>query len=166
MCLADAPVVPYDTYIRLRNYGKDTPLRSVQVSEEVYEVIAENGKFGESVDDVLRRLLGVPDGPAQSKPFTVTPRRRASRTRPRLSERTLSSRVEGGQLLLAVEGEEISWDLPARHEIERIRTITYEALDWAEERGATIGQLKAVRKALSEAGYFIGKPRRLRPLPT
>jgi hypothetical protein len=158
--------VPYDTYIRLRIYGKDTLLRSVQVSEEVYEVIAQDGKFGESVDDVLRRLLGLPERLGQSTPYTVTPRRRPSRTRPRLSERTISARVEGGQLLLAVEGEQISWDLPSRHEVERIRTITYEALAWAEERGATIGQLKAVRKALSEAGYYLGAPRRVRPLPS
>jgi negative regulator of replication initiation len=31
----------------------------IRVSQEVYDKIASEGKFGESVDDVLRRLLGV-----------------------------------------------------------------------------------------------------------
>lgn len=67
--------------------------------------------------------------------------------------------------MLGVDDEDITWDLPQRHDIEGIRTVTYEALAWAEQRGATEGQLKAVRKTMSDAGYFLGVPRRTGPLP-
>ena len=44
-------------------------MRTVRISEEVWESIAQRGKFGKTVDDVLRRLLnlGPPNSEVQRK---------------------------------------------------------------------------------------------------
>lgn len=48
---------------------------------------------------------------------------------------------------------------PVVTDAHEIRRVTHEALRWAQDRGATDGQLKAIRKEISEAGYLIGRPR-------
>lgn len=38
-------------------------MRNIQISDEVYNKIAKEGKFGETTDDVLRRKYGITDNP-------------------------------------------------------------------------------------------------------
>lgn len=132
--------------------------RSVSISDEVYAAIARRGRFGETVDDVLRRVLKVPDRevPA-SGPIPSTARRVRSA---RLASRRVSPRVQDGLLHVSIEGAgDRKWTLPGRDNRNEIRRVTHEALDWATELGATEGQLKAIRKELSNNRYFITSPR-------
>lgn len=124
----------------------------VTLSSPVYAYIAEHGQFGETVDDVLRRLFGI----SGAKGTRAASRRGANR-----SVRRVSPEIVGGYLNVRIEDAgERRWQLPSADDTVALRRVTHEALDWASSEGATEGQLKAIRKAMSEAGYFIGRPRR------
>lgn len=142
--------------------------RTVTVSEEVYDYIAERGRFGESVDDVLRRIFSIDtDAPsvtgaaaAARRPGEPTAVRRSG-SRQRLAQRRLSASVADGFLrLVFAAGPEERWRLPAQDAHAAIANLSAEAQVWAETHGATYGQQKAVHKALTEAGYYNTGPRR------
>ena len=40
---------------------KDNTMRSIKISEEVWDELSKEGKFGETPDDVLRRKYGIED---------------------------------------------------------------------------------------------------------
>src|SRR4051812_32304006 len=116
--------------------------RTVSISQDVYEFVAHRGRFGESFDDVVRRLLKVgtsaTDGPVDGRQPTHV-------SRGRLSTRTVSPRVADGLLEVSVEGTgSRRWTLPDASDSHEIRRVTHEALAWAGEAGATEGQLKAI----------------------
>ena len=142
--------------------------RTVTISREVYDYIAERGRFGESVDDVLRRIFSIDaeppsaDGPPSvGRGPSTQPTRVRSAPRPRLAQRRLSARLADGFLVLAfVSGPEDRWRLPAKDAHNEIARLSIEAQAWAESNGATYGQQKAVHKALTEGGYYNTGPRR------
>jgi len=49
------------------------------------------------------------------------------------------------------------WSLPKRDDKAGIRRVRDAAVQFAEENGATVGQVFAVKKALTEAGYHLVK---------
>lgn len=142
--------------------------RTVTISGEVYDYIAERGRFGESVDDVLRRIFSI-DGEVPSTDGQPSVGRRPnvqrkpvrSTSRQRLAQRRLSARLADGFLVLAfVSGPEERWRLPGKDAHDEIARLSIEAQAWAESNGATYGQQKAVHKALTEGGYYNTGPRR------
>lgn len=127
--------------------------RTVTVSEAVWGHVAEHGRFGESFDDVLRRMLAIDDNRDRATTGRRSHQRRAER---RLSPYTL----EEGSVVLGWDGsEELRVALPARDDRQSITRLVGQAKEWARAGGATEGQLKAIDKLFSEAGYYRRGPR-------
>jgi hypothetical protein len=79
----------------------------------------------------------------------------------RFATRRLSATVRDGFLSVVIEGASSRrWPLPPIHDGRQVRALSEQAQAWAETYGATYGQLKAIHKALTEAGYYITGPRR------
>ena len=129
-------------------------MRTVRISNEVYDEIAKRGKFDETVEDVLRRVFKL--DPATHS--TGVPRgRRRGRGRVRHATKRMSARVEDGLLFVWFEdGERNQWRLPDSSNKAEIRKIRDEAVQFALGQGATDpGQTNAVRKALTDSGYHL-----------
>jgi len=151
-------------------------MRTIRISEEVWNEIAKKGKFGETEEEVLRRIFGLNEGePIDSKHNIVKGIREKNMKQysgrsfirgPRMAKLVLSSRVIGNKLEVVFPeiGKSQEWDLPVKSNKEEIRRILEEALDFGEKHGATDGQLKAIRKALTESGYHLVGPRRIEGL--
>jgi hypothetical protein len=134
-------------------------MRKISISDEVYGAIATRGKFGETEDDVLRRVFEIAEDSAEPVPSS----RRTFRRRV-LSERTMSVRIEpsdGSNVLwIGFEGgQDHKWVLPPQANVSLFKQTLDKALEFAEGEGATEGQLKDIRKRLNGAGYYIHGPR-------
>jgi len=79
----------------------------------------------------------------------------------------LSTRVSDGKLY--VDFPEINkskvWTLPDQSDIEEIKRILAEAKAFASENGATFGQVKAVQKAMTDAGFRTRLVKPVKPKP-
>ena len=92
----------------------------------------------------------------------IVSRRRGRGTR-RIATKKLSARVENGQLVVEFPEDDLteSWGLPEPSDREALRPIREAASTFALDHGATEGQVAAVKKALTENGYYVaGSPRR------
>ena len=129
-------------------------MKTIRISEDVWKYMEEHGRFGESAADVLRRGLGIPPAPDS------TSRRLENSTleaEPHATVR-LYRKVGDGFLDLTFEsGDNRRWPLPAPDDKPAIRQVLYAAMDWAKERDASLGQLNAVRKALTDHGFHLRK---------
>ena len=98
------------------------------------------------------------------------PERSASRkVRKRIATKRMSARVEddgsGDHLIVAFAGGEWKrWKLPDRSNKEAIRRVRDTAVAFASKHGAAEGQIAAVKKALTEAKYYLTKPKSSRAL--
>ena len=77
----------------------------------------------------------------------------------------MSTRVEvaGSRDHLLVEfadGETKRWKLPDRSDKAAIRIVRDAAVAFARDHGATEGQRNAVKKSLTTAKYYVGRPKR------
>ena len=129
--------------------------QSINVSQAVWNAIAERGKFGESEDDVLRRV------------FSLAPNRDAEQStrseggaKRRLATKRMSTRVGHGRFVVEFveDGIREEWELPDKSDKAAIRSVRDEAVAFALQHGATKpGQTNAVRKKLTENGYYLTK---------
>lgn len=120
-------------------------MKTIRISNEVWNAIAKRGKFGETPDDVLRRV------------FRINSVRKANMHR-RVAIRKLSANVVNGMLSVAfTDGPSKKWQLPHKDNKREIRIVRDKALAFAEQQGATEGQLKAVIKAMTNAGFYLMK---------
>lgn len=131
---------------------------SIQVSDLVYAAIADQRRPGQTDDDYLRRVLGLPSraeangsGPTAYL-GTGSPRRgRAS-----FATHRLSSYISADQLHLSFQGgPSRSWPLPPRTDKVALKRIRDQAVTFARDHGATMGQVNAVKKTLTDAGYHL-----------
>lgn len=123
-------------------------MRTIRISEEVWDEIAKRGVFGETPDDVLRRV------------FKISERRVGGINAPRerFATNRMSSKVIEDKLVVTFQsGASRKWELPPRHDKASIRAIKSQATGFAKENNATIGQVNAVVKALTDAGYHLTK---------
>ena len=132
-------------------------MHTIKVSDAVWSVIAGRGKFGETADDVLRRVFDLAPKPETERPISGG---RQGRGNLRYATKRMSARIANN--LLVVEftenGPAKSWKLPDRSDKRAIRLIRKESVAFALEHGASNpGQANAVRKALTEGGYHISK---------
>jgi len=133
-------------------------MRSIRISDEVWDAIAAKGRFGETEDDVLRRVFGVND---EGLPTTATRSVAvaiplAQRLSPRHANIRMHAGVHSDQLLVSFEsGIRKAFPLPKKADVEAIRRVRTEAVQFASSNGASPGQQDAVKKALTQAGYHI-----------
>lgn len=133
-------------------------MRAIEVSAEVWAEIAARGKFGEREDDVLRRVFGLK---ATNLPIDVA-RSQSTMNKPKRLNRATdrqSAYLTNGRLQVEYQsGPRKQFMLPAsKNEKMAIREVLDSALAFGKETGATIGQLNAIRKALTDAGYHLTK---------
>jgi len=137
-------------------------MRSIRISEEVWQAIATRGKFGETEDDVLRRVFDLPSNgmhnehqPSTGAEHQASPNVKSSSRIIRARQR-MSAYVKANQVHVAFHrGPAQSWQLPQRSDKDGIRAVWDQAVRFALEHGATDGQVGAVKKALTEAGYHL-----------
>jgi hypothetical protein len=137
-------------------------MRSIRISEEVWQEVAARGRFGETEDDVLRRIFDLPNNGThngrQASSGSEDQRTPSAQSSPRIirAKKRLRSFVAEGQLHVGFyNGPTQSWPLPARSDKDGIRAVRVQACRFASEQGATQGQISAVRKALTDAGYHL-----------
>ena len=129
-------------------------MKTVRISDEVYQEIAKRGHFGETVDDVLRREFSI----------TGEKRRTVAAQRQVLADRTMTPKVSrnGDQDVLRVSFEDGTSQgslLSYKNDRHGFRSVLQQVLQFAEREGATEGQLKYIRKELNRAGYYVHGPR-------
>lgn len=135
-------------------------MRTIKISEEVWQEIAKRGNFGETEDDVLRREFNLPED-SIIKTTKATGRR--GRGNVTFATNTMTSRVQkspdGEQLLIDfASGARRMWPLGDKSDKEMIRRVRDEAVAFALANDASDpGQTNAVRKALTDGGYFLKK---------
>jgi hypothetical protein len=133
-------------------------MKIIRISDEVWQVIAEHGKFGETEDDVLRRIFKLPASPTSenvqtSKTTNMTGNRRRS-----FATRRMSTYIDSGVLYSEFQnGPSAHWALPDRSEKAEIRRVLDELILFAKSNDATIGQINAARKTLTSEGYYLTK---------
>lgn len=138
-------------------------MRSIRISEEVWQEIAKCGSFGETEDDVLRRVFKIRANPSYEARGSMRPSA-VSPVRGRFATDRMHAKVyrEGNGPFLTVRfhgsGKEQDFDLPEdRTDKAAIRSALESALSFGEENGASKGQLFAIRKALTDANYHLTK---------
>ena len=125
-------------------------MRTIRISEEVWDEIAKRGVFGETPDDVLRRVFDIVEN--------VNNKQTLGRSRKRYSTLRMSTGVNNQVLFVEfADGSSNEWALPPQHDKNALRAIRSQALRFAEQHGASIGQLNAVKKALTDNGYHLTK---------
>ena len=131
-------------------------MRSINISEDVWRAIAARGKFGETEDDVLKRVFQLPINSSKDSEIKTSSQTLPDKPRQRLADKRLSSFIRSNQLHLSFEnGPSRSWQLPSKSNKESIRIIRDEAVTFARENDATGGQVAAVRKTLTDSGYYL-----------
>jgi negative regulator of replication initiation len=126
-------------------------MRTIRISEEVWQGIAGRGRFGETEDDVLRRVFQLPENPPNG-----SARRTMKRPRRSLATTRMSTYISENRLHVEFQdGEASSWALPDRKEKAAIRAVLNEAITFARGNGASDGQRAAVRKALTSDDYHL-----------
>jgi hypothetical protein len=137
-------------------------MHRIEISEEVWQAIAAHGKFGETEDDVLRRILKLPatteqprasskanGGSANARRPSVLPRRSFATQR-------MSSYTNNGQLHVSFAGgPERSWSLPGKNDKAALLAMREKAVAFVRENKATLGQVNALKKTLTDAGYYL-----------
>ena len=137
-------------------------MKTIRISDAVWAKMVEHGKFGESADAVLRRLLDIDPPPAKLGHGQLQdPQRAGARRRRRsFSGPKVSPTVSDGQLRVAfTPGPERRWPLGDPNDRLLNQGVGDQAIEWAADHGARPGQLKAIRKALSDAGYRVRRRR-------
>ena len=133
-------------------------MRTIRMSEEVWQAIASHGKFGETEDDVLRRILKLPSQSTiddSTKPSQIG---RGRVPRGSFATQRMSAHISNNQLQITFQdGASRSWPLPSRSDKAGIKAVRDKAVTFAREHGATIGQVNAVKKALTDNEYWTTK---------
>lgn len=139
-------------------------MHTITISEPVWQAIASRGKFGETEDDVLRRVFNLPvnselTGDLKAKQLSnATTRQRVSGPRRSRATDRMSAYLSDTHLHVSfASGPSSSWQLPSNSDKAALRAMRDKAIAFAKKNTATIGQVNAVKKALTDAGYHLTK---------
>ena len=70
----------------------------------------------------------------------------------------MSTFVRSGTLFVEFEnGRKNQWALPNQQDKDGIRKVRDAAVDFAQQNSASLGQINAVKKALTDAGYYLSR---------
>lgn len=128
-------------------------MKTIKVSDEVWNAIAAQGKFGETEDDVLRRVFKLPAIGAASAEAAEA---KSYGWKERRANVRMFQKVTGGKLILEFEGgERREWTLPSKGDSAGIRKVRDEAVAWVKAGGGTDGQAGAAMRALTSRGYHV-----------
>ena len=136
-------------------------MKTIRISDEVWNAIAAKGKFGETEDDVLRRIFEIKNSNqafvATAKPATnETKGNRTFGWKERRAEVKMYQTVEGNKLVLEFEtGQRNEWTLPSKEDSAGIRKVQDLAVEFVRKNGGTDGQVGAAKKALTHRGYHV-----------
>ena len=127
-------------------------MRTIRISEEVWDKIAKEGKFGETPDDVLKRVFNLTSEAVSAVGFK-------KKILPDRAIRRMSARVtDDGYLLVGfLSGPSNKWKLPLKSDKDGIRKVKKLAVEFAENNEASTGQVNAVIKAMTDAEYWTTK---------
>ena len=130
-------------------------MKTVRLSQDVWNEIAKRGKFGESEDDVLRRTFGI----KPSALSRVNGRPTVDSAKDRMHSKVYDEGTPKAYLKVGFQsGSEQHFKLPQDKTDKRaIRNTLSNALLFGKRNGASRGQLFAIRKALTEMGYHLTK---------
>ena len=133
-------------------------MKMIRVSEEVWAAIAAQGKFGETEDDVLRRVFKIPMHNSRlSGHATNEPVKQHGWKERRATDR-MTQTVKGNKLILEFDsGPRFEGTLPAKENRLAIRKVRDDAVEFVRSNGGTDGQEKAAIRALTSRGYHIAK---------
>jgi negative regulator of replication initiation len=132
-------------------------MKMIRISEDVWAAIAAQGKFGETEDDVLRRVLKISPNNFQSKGTSANAQKQYGWKERRATDR-MTQTVKGNKLILEFDsGARFEKVLPAKENRPAIRKIRDEAVEFVRSNGGTDGQEKAAIRALTSRGYHISK---------
>ncbi len=118
------------------------------------KTVQENGQLSHRSCNAIKNATIFPDASereAGSKPGRQN----------RIAERRLGWQITGREVSFRFSDDPWeSWELPANKEDKQeVRRIRQEALDFGRANGATPGQLSAIEKVFSDAGYYLTRPR-------
>jgi hypothetical protein len=130
-------------------------MKTIRISDQVWNEIAKLGVFGETPNDVLERVFQIDSG-KKSQPNLS---RNGSSKRTRRAKYRLSSKFANNNLILEFSnGVSKKFPLPDKSDKNEISNVTNDVMQFIKDNGGTIGQIHAGRKALTEAGYHIVGP--------
>ena len=133
-------------------------MKTIRISEEVWASIAANGKFGETEDDVLRRILKISVKNTEANDSSADKPVKQYGWKERRATDTLSQRVEENRLILQFgRGARFEKALPPKDNRQAIRKIRDEAVEFVRSNGGTKGQEHAAIKSLTSRGYHVAK---------
>lgn len=131
-------------------------MRTIKISDAVWEVIEKNGKFRETEDDVLRRLLKLPDGRSGTSSTSGQPRAwKERRATVRMTQTVIEENRKHFLMLRFDSGETGKWTLPPKDDTSAIRKVRDEAMQFVKRSGGTKGQEHAAIRALTSRGYYV-----------
>ena len=133
-------------------------MKTIRISEEVWTAIAAQGKFGETEDDVLRRVfkIAITNSRSNGQPAKEPGQQYGWKER-RATDR-MTQTVNGNKLILQFDsGPRFERALPAKENRPAIRKVRDEAVEFVRSNGGTDGQEKAAIRALTSRGYHIAK---------
>ena len=128
-------------------------MKTIRISEEVWNEMVKQGqgKFGETEDVVLRRLLKLDQIPVAENNAQLRWKQRRATVR-------MTQEVIGNKLKLQFDtGQKFEKTLPARNDRPGIRNIRDAAVTFVRENGGTKGQEHAAIRALTHRGYHVAK---------
>ena len=99
-------------------------MRSIVISEEVWNAIANRGRFGETEEDVLRRVFDLDplEKDERAAFFAGATGRRKGRGATRYATKRMTAKVTLGRLIVEfADGERRTWELPYGSDKGRIR---------------------------------------------
>ena len=121
--------------------------RTIRITQVVWDAIATQGKFGETENDVLERILGITKASKSESPVRRT-----------IATNKMTSKIEEGSLYLGfATGASERWKLPQPDNKNEIRKILNLAFKFADNNDATYGQRQAIRNTLNVAGYHLSR---------
>jgi len=131
-------------------------MRTIRISEEVWQEIAKRGVFGETPDIVLRRVFEIEQTSKEATRPSFEGQNRALTSDRRASFRR---RFKNGYYIVSASNGKIFKELlPDKGDKDEIRRLTENVRNFTKINGGTVGQINASSKKLTEAGYHIYGP--------